>query len=367
MTVTRLRRWCVVVAGTLVLVTTPFVARLLPTAKSEVSAARLLDQAREAKDHSWSGFVETEGNLQLPDADRFSEVGALFGERTRMRAWWQDADHWRVDQMLLSGETDLVHEGETTWRWDYEHLEGSLSRDPEIRLPRTADLVPPVLAERVLRGVGPDDVGRIAARRVAGTNASGLRVVPSSDMSSIDHANIWVDSDSGVPLRVELHAEGSGRAEFSSQFTDFSADRPGDDEVGFSPQAGVDVEFDDVLDIADAANQYAPVRPPQDVAGLAKSASSDRAVGVYGHGMTQLIAIPLRDREAEALRGQLVTVPGVEQSAGRTVVSLGLLGVVLTGDRGGAGWLLAGTLTRDALVRAADDVLTGFVYVDDDR
>ena len=47
------------------------------------------------------------------------------------------------------------------------------------------------------------------------------------------------------------------------------------------------------------------------------------------------------------------------------MVSVGPLGVVLTGAEGDGGWLLAGTLTRAALVRAADDVLAGFVYVDD--
>ena len=125
------------------------------------------------------------------------------------------------------------------------------------------------------------------------------------------------------------------------------------------------MEFDDVLDIADAANQYAPVRPPDTVAGLPKAASSDRAVGVYGSGMTQVIAIPLRDREADALRDQLATTSGVDQDRQRTVVSVGPLGVVLTGAEGDGGWLLAGTLTRAALVRAADDVLDGFVYVDD--
>ena len=40
------------------------------------------------------------------------------------------------------------------------------------------------------------------------------------------------------------------------------------------------------------------------VAGLPRAAASDRAVGVYGAGMTQVIAIPLRDREADALRKQ---------------------------------------------------------------
>jgi hypothetical protein len=225
--------------------------------------------------------------------------------------------------------------------------------------------VPPVLAGRLLRGIGPDDVSRIAARRVAGTSAPGLRVVPPSDLSSIAHADLWLDPGSGVPLRVEVYADGAAGPAFTSQFRDFSADRPSDDDVGFEPPAGIDVGYDDVLDIADAANQYAPVRPPGTVAGLPRAASSDRAVGVYGRGMTELIAIPLRDREADALRDQLAVTRGVERSDARTVVSVGPLGVLLTGAAGDGGWLLAGTLTREALLRAADDVLAGFSYLDD--
>jgi hypothetical protein len=363
--VTPVRRWCTVAAGTALLVAAPIALHLLPAADSDASASRLLAQVRAADGHAWSGYVETDGALQLPDADRFSDVGALLGERTRMRAWWQDDDHWRVDQLLLAGETDLVHHDGQTLRWDYEHLDATLSRDPGIRLPRTADLVPPVLAERLLRGIGPDDVSRVPARRVAGISAPGLRVVPPSTLSSIDHADLWLDPASGVPLRVEVYAAGADAPAFTTELRDFSSARPADADVGFEPPAGVDVSFDDVLDIADAANQYAPVRPPDTVAGLARTASSDRAVGVYGRGMTQVIAIPLRDREADALRDQLATTPGVDRSEDRTVVSVGPLGVVLTGRKGDGGWLLAGTLTRDALVRAADDVLAGFVYVDD--
>jgi hypothetical protein len=363
--VTPLRRWGVVVAGTLLLVAAPVALHLLPAADSDASAAELLAQVRGAQGHPWSGYVETDGALQLPDADRFSEVGALLGERTTMRAWWQDDRRWRVDQLLLTGETDLVHDGDTTLRWDYEHLDATLSRDPGIRLPRTADLVPPVLAERLLRGLDEGDVERVPAERVAGVSAPGLRLVSSSDLSSIDHADLWLDPGSGVPLRVEVYADGADAPAFTSRFRDFSADRPSLDEVSFEAPPGVHVDFDDVLDIADAANQYAPVRPPATVAGLAKVDSSDRAVGVYGRGMTEVIAIPLRDREADALREQLVQTAGVDRSADRTAVSVGPLGVVLTGGEGDGGWLLAGTLTPAALDRAADDVLAGFVFVED--
>jgi hypothetical protein len=48
------------------------------------------------------------------------------------------------------------------------------------------------------------------------------------------------------------------------------------------------------------------------------------------------------------------------------VVAVGPLGVLLTGEDGDGGWLLAGTLTRDALVRAAADVVAGFTYVEED-
>ncbi|QIG42824.1 transcriptional regulator [Nocardioides anomalus] len=363
---TRVRRWCVVAVGTLLLVATPVALRALPAAESDVSAARLLAQVRASTDQGWSGYAETEGTLQLPDADRFSDVGALFGEATRMRVWWRDADHWRVDRLLTAGETDLVHDGERTTEWDYEHAEATVSRDPDIRLPRTADLVPAELARRFLKGVTKADVSRIPAERVGGISAPGLRVVPSSELSSIDHVDLWADPDTGVPLRVEVYADDSSPA-FRSTLSDFSAARPTVGDVSFTPTPSTELRYEDVLDIADAANQYAPLLPPPTAAGLPLGDASDGAVGVYGEGLTQAIAIPLRDREADALRDQLASTPGVDQDDRRTAVSVGPLSVVLTGGPGDGGWLLAGTLTRSALVRAADDVRSGFVYTGDGR
>lgn len=364
---TRVRRWCVVALVAAVLVTAPVAVRSLPAGTTDVSDATLLEQARAAVDGSWSGAVEIEGTLQLPDADEFNGIGALFGERTRLRVWWQDAEHWRVDRLLVTGETDLVRDGATTLEWDYERAEATVSRDPDIRLPRAGDLLPPVLAERLLRGISDTDATRLPSRRLAGRSASGLRVQPPSPLSSIDHVDLWTDGASGVPLLVEVYAAGSASPDFTSRFTDYSPDPPAADILTFEASAGTDVEYDDVLDIADAANQYAPLRPPAVISGLAQTGASDGAVGVYGQGTAQVIAIPLRDREADALRDQMAITPGVEQDRDRTLITLGPLGVLLTGAAGDGGWLLAGTLTRDALERAGLDVLSGFVYVDETR
>ncbi len=364
---TPVRRWCVVALLAVVLAATPVADRWLPTGSAEVSSTTLLEQARAAVQDSWSGTVQIDGTLQLPDADQFSGLAALFGERTRLRAWWQDPEHWRVDRLLTTGETDLVRDGATTLEWSYERAEVTISRDPDIRLPRATDLLPPALAERLLRGITEADVAALPARRIAGRSTSGLRVRPPSPLSSIDHVDLWTDAASGIPLLVEVFAAGAVSPDFSSRFTEFSPEPPAADTLAFVTPANAEVTYDDVLDIADAANQYAPLRPPAVVAGLRQSDASDGAVGVYGQGAAQVIAIPLRDREANAFRDQMALTPGVEQDQRRTVATLGPLGILLTGSEGDGGWLLAGTLTRDALEDAARDVLSGFVFVDEAR
>ena len=363
---TRVGRWCVVALAAALLVVAPFAGRLLPTGEADAGPTELLEVARAAVDKPWSGTVETEGTLQLPDADRFGTVTALFGERTDLRVWWRDAEHWRVDRLLVTGETDQVREGGTTIEWSYERAKATFSREPDIRLPRPGDLVPPVLAERLLRGVTVRDVSVLPSRRLAGEVADGLRVRPPSPLSSIDRVDIWTGRESGRAA-AGRGVRRRGHAVVHQPLhrrLDRAAVRR---RLGFEATPSTDVESEDVLDIADAANQYAPVRPPATAAGLALGPASDRAVGVYGEGTAQLIAIPLRDREAGALREQLALTPGVEQDEQRTVASLGPLGVLLTGAEGDGGWLLAGTLTRDALERAGRDVVRGFRFVEDAR
>ncbi len=358
------KRWSLWAIGVALLIGVPAAVRAVPPAESEISAGDLLAQVESSRDHAFSGYVETVGTLQLPVAERFTSVGALFGERTRMRVWWRSGEQWRVDRLLTAGENDLVHEGSYTTDWDYEDAEATLSRDPEIRLPRTSDLIPPELGARVLSDVDPDELTRLPTRRVAGIAAPGLRLAPASAQTSIGHVDLWADPETGVPLRVEVFSPGESTPSFTSEFREFSARTPAADTTSFTPNADIELSYDDVLDIADAANQYAPFRPPSTVAGLAKSSTAEGAVGVYGEGLSQLIAIPLRDREADPLRTQLRITPGSALAQRGTIVTVGPLGVMLTGDDGEGGWLVAGTVTSQTLVDAAEDLLEDTVYVE---
>ena len=345
-------------AGVLLVVGVPIAVRAVPPADSDIDASRLLALVRAGEDRPYGGYVETRGALQLPVTDRFTDLGALVGERTRLRVWWRDHTEWRVDKLSVQGETDLVHGAGVTTQWSYESSEARVSVDPAIRLPRTADLLPPELGRRLLSDVDAGEVSRLRTRSVAGIAAPGLRLEPAAVQSSIGHVDVWADPDSGVPLRVEVYADGAVNPSFTSEFREFEAGLPDCSTTTYEPSPDADLSFDDVLDIADAANQYAHLIPPEVVGGLSRSAAADGAVGVYGAGVTQMIAIPLRGREAAPLREQLQLTPGSRLVEGSTVVPAGALGVLLTGSDDDGGWLVAGTVTEATLVAAAEDLLT---------
>ncbi len=350
---TAFHRWCLVALGVLVGAGVLVAVRALPARDEDLSAEDLLARVESSDGAAYSGQVETLGTLQLPVADRFTDVGALFGERTRMRVWWRGSDDWRVDKLLATGETDLVHDARGTTEWSYEDAEATRYVDPDIRLPRTADLLPPVLGSRLLEDVDPSELERLPADRIAGRDALGLRVSPASELSSIEYVDLWVDPATGVPLKLAVFSAESRSAAFTTEFVNFSAETPDADRTAFSPPPGAEVSFEEVLDIADAANQYADVVAPRSLVGLAASSESRGAVGVYGTGVTQIIAIPLWDRAAEPLRDQLGLTTGSVLVEEGTFVRVGPLGVLLTDLRGGAGWLVSGTVTQETLEAAA--------------
>ena len=196
---------------------------------------------------------------------------------------------------------------------------------------------------------------------MAGRDGLGLRLVPGLPQSSIDHVDLWADRATAIPLRVEVYGARAGRPVLASEFRAFDPTMPDESTTTFTPPAGARVHFDDILDIADAADQYAPFVPPATLAGLPKSPKADRAVGVYGSGMTQLVAVPLWSRAANPLREQLLLTPGVRRLDEGVMIRVGPLGVLLTRSFGGIGqgWLVSGTVNDDALLAAGRDVATG--------
>ncbi len=353
---TAVRRWCLVALGVLAVTVLPAMPQVWPVDDPDVDAVDLLEQIRGADDLAYSGYVESVGGLALPVTDEFTEVADLLGDTNRLRVWWRGADDWRVDRLGTAGETDLFHDGQLTTAWDYEALRATRTSELFAFLPRTVDVLPPVLAQRVLSGAAPDEVSRLPAERIAGRVAPGLRLVPSEPQASVHHVDVWADEETGLPLRVEVWGD-VGPAAISTTFDDVSTEAPDADLTVFQPPPGVTVSLEGPKTVADPGT--VDVQLPASLAGLPGSVVPDIEVGRYGGGVTQLAVAPLDGDVAGPLREQLGETAGAVVDETGTRLASGPLRVLLTpcGGETAPSWLLVGTVTERTITRAAEQVI----------
>lgn len=361
---TRSLRWAIVVTAVLALVVTPRVVRALPVpgAHDDTSAASLLQRMRASWSHPYAGYVESAGALALPASAQFESVAALLGARTQLRVWWRAADDWRVDTLSPTGEQSTRTSPSAVWVWDFEdnRVTRTVAERPgEVRLPRDADILPPQLAARLLADASPAEVSRLAAVRVAGRVADGLRLRPSAALSSIGRVDVWADRASGVPVRVDVFGRTAAVPAMSSTFLDFAATAPPVTDIQFQPPPGSRLRTGTRPDVVGIVRRFAPAEPPEELLGMPRTAAPVglEAVGQYGHGVTQLVVAALPPRLARSLRSQLRLATGVAALPEGLEVAAGPVALLLT-ERAATGqdWLLTGTVTPEGLVRAATEL-----------
>lgn len=356
---TTLRRWLVVLAGTALLAALPAVVAALPASSSDLSAAELLRRITASAGRPYSGYAEASGGLALPVTSRFTSLADLFGGRTQLRAWYRNADDWRVDAIGFAGESDLHHDESGDWTWNYES--NTVDRTgspvaPQVRLPTAADLVPPQLARRLLSQALPNEASRLGSERIAGRSAPGLRITPDQPASSIAHVDVWADAATGLPLRVRVQGKQSGSAVLTSGFLDFSPAEPPASVTAFSPPLGARISSQPSRDLVTAIDQLGAVVPPGRLAGLDRNRQLPPfgSVGVYGRGVTEFVAVPLPLRIAYSLGQELADAIHADPSEPRLSLSVGPLNLLLTtATRRDSSWLLVGTVTDQTLAAAA--------------
>jgi hypothetical protein len=354
-------RWLVVLFTAAALVATPIAMGARPALPSNISAVDLAARLQQSAPAAWSGFVETSGTLPVPDNESFATLAQLLGENTQLRVWWRNVDNWRVDRIRSTGETDLFRQRGYTIRWVFESETATYSPVSKIRLPDASDLLPPTLARELMRDARDDELSRLPSKRVAGIDAPGLRLTPDESASTVAHVDIWAEPGSGLPLRVELYGVGEQHPVLTTTLLKLSLSEPSAATTDFDPAPGVQVNYEESVDVAAAANAFAPYDLPASLAGLRSRDGQDPgAVGIYGRGPTALIALPLRGRVAGPLRRQLSDRGSVQLTDVGILAPVGPVGLLITPFRGRRGaFLLAGTVNSATLQRAAAELLAG--------
>jgi len=352
-------RWLVVLLTAAAFVATPLLIASRPAMPSDTSVIELAGRIQQSANVGWSGFVETDGTLQVPDNESFATLAQLLGENTQLRVWWRGLDDWRVDRIRGTGETDLFRQGSGTVRWVFESETATYSPVSKIRLPDASDLLPPTFARSVLQGVRMSELSPLPGRRLAGINAAGLRLTPSDKATTVGHVDIWADAVSGLPLEVELYGVGDQRPVLTTTLRELKLGAPSASTTRFTLAGGIRVVYEESVDVAAAANALARYDLPASLAGLSSRDGEDPgAVGIYGRGPTTLIALPLRGRVARPLRQQLHDRGNAQVTDVGTLVPVGPVGLLITPFRGrGEAFLLAGTVTAETLRRAAAELL----------
>lgn len=356
------RRWAAVAALVAVLVATPLVIGALPASDAAGSAADLRAEVLGSADVGFSGYAESAGGLSLPVTDQLTSVADLVSDRTEMRVWWRGPDDHRVDVITAAGETGTHATATGTWTWEYERATATIGAPTPLALPAPPDLLPTSLGRRLLSEATDAELTRIGARRVAGRDALGLRLVPAEIASSVGRVDVWVDRDSGLPLQVEVFEKGDRRPALDTRFLDVEVGLPPAEVTAFTPPVGSLVRPAREAEIVlEAGRRIRPVPLPDELAGLPRRQLEGvpPGIGLYGRGVTLLAVAPVPHDLAQGLRNALAAAPDAVRDGPGTRLAAGPVGLMLVETPGQGPYLLTGTVTLDALAEAAGQLPGG--------
>jgi hypothetical protein len=345
----------VVVALVAVLVAAPLAVRALPATDSDVPADDLAAAVLGSADVGFSGYAESAGGLALPVGDQLPALADLFSDRTALRVWWRGPDDHRVDVLSAAGETGIHRDETGTWTWEYEQATAARGALPPLTLPAPPDVLPTSLARRLLAEADQAELTRIGARRVAGRDALGVRLVPAEEAAGVGRVDVWVEPGSGLALQVEVYGKGADRPALDTRFLALDLAVPPAAVTAFSPPVGSSVRQARAAEVVlEAGRRITPVPLPDELAGLPRRQLDGvpPGIGLYGRGVTLLAVAPVPGRLARGLREALVRSPDAVRDGAGARLAVGPVALMLV-EPGEGTYVLTGTVTLDALATAA--------------
>jgi hypothetical protein len=194
---------------------------------------------------------------------------------------------------------------------------------------------------------------------VAGRDALGLRVHPADDAASVGQVDVWVDRATGLPLAVVVTGRGLTQASLTTRYLDLDLTPPAAAATAYDPPAGVRVRTGSANVFGPAAALLRRVRLPGELAGLPRrSLPSSTGVALYGRGITLLAVVPVPSAVSGGFGTLLAKLTGQVTDVLGTRATAGPMGLMLVDASRTTDFLVAGTVTLDALTTAATELRT---------
>jgi outer membrane lipoprotein-sorting protein len=320
----------------------------------EKTAAQLLVMLQGSAVQHLSGTVVETARLglpELPGADRTAALSwqSLVSGSHTANVWVDGGDRQRIALLGQLAESDVVHNGRDIWTYSsadnsvtHATLPAESAAKPE-PAPTEVPLTPQAAASEALKAIDPStqvDVDTTA--EVAGRSAYTLSLTPRDTRSTVQRVLIAVDSETSVPLRVQVFGSATAAA-FETAFTDISFARPDASLFHFTlPDHAVVTETD-----LSGQPKAEPTEPTH-------QAQARPQPTVIGAGWTSILMVKQPADPAAATSSAQTGTSPLDQltttlANGDRLLKTSLVNALMTKD----GRVFVGAVTQDLLEKAA--------------
>lgn len=328
------------------------------------SPQELLELVADSDVRTFSGTLEQASALGLPelpgDRDGNDDGGRsraeaalefLTGSHTA-RVYLDGYDKARLQIMDRWAERDVVRNGREVWLYNSRENTAAHATLPDRAADKDAHrdyaeaYTPADLARHFLETVDPATEVTVAEdAMVAGRTAYRLVLDPDSDRTLVGSVVLAVDSETGLPLSVEVEARGQDTPAFELGFTELNLEAPAAELFAFTPPAGATVTEHAVREHGTDHPGHAGDETA-DGTGDATADKDGKAIK-HGSGWETVIELPARDlpQVPDLLRTELT-----QPVDGGRLLSTALVNVFLADD----GRVFAGAIPPELLQTAAE-------------
>ena len=320
-------------------------------------------------------------NRLFPSGSLLGSAGSALMSGASGRLWLTNDGRGRLELQSDAGDVQVVWNGTAVTVYDASSntvyratLPAKQGQETETQhaAPAVADIESFLskLAEHA-------DVSAAQPTDVAGQAAYSVQIAPKHDGGLLGSAELAWDAARGVPLRAAIYAQGSAKPVLELVATDISYGSVARSDVDVSPPAGAKT-----VDLGAAAKDHQgssgpsvsgldavraaagfPVAAPDTLVGLPRQdvrlvggSDSKAALVVYGHGLGAIVVVERKADASGSNGGAMTSLPKVSLN-GLTGHELATqLGTVLTWQRDGVAYVLAGSLPPAAAETAAKAV-----------
>lgn len=228
----------------------------------EKTPAQVIALWTEHGTHSFSGTLEQTSELGLPElpaagptsgpasAGGAASIAELLTGKHTARVYMDGTTKVRIQLVDHLAERDIIRRDSELWFYSSRdntatHLTlPALASDLPRSQPETpAYPTPEAMASRLLAAADPSTEVTVGPDiEVAGRSAYNLLIEPRTQGTLVGRAEIAVDGETGLPLRVTVTARDQAEPAFQAGFTSLSLEAPADTLFSFVPPPGATVK-----------------------------------------------------------------------------------------------------------------------------